>query len=69
MKQAKERRNRVLERVLNARQLALKLLANVTYGYTAAGFSGRMPCAQIADAIVQVMSTSSFACILHTVRE
>ena len=24
----------------------------VTYGYTAAGFSGRMPCAEIADAIV-----------------
>ncbi len=36
----------------HARQLALKLLANVTYGYTAAGFSGRMPCAEVADAIV-----------------
>ncbi|KAH9328748.1 hypothetical protein KI387_000856, partial [Taxus chinensis] len=44
---------RVLQRVLNARQLALKLIANVTYGYTAAGFSGRMPCAEIADSIVQ----------------
>ncbi|KAL3678075.1 hypothetical protein R1sor_021031 [Riccia sorocarpa] len=44
---------RVLERVLNARQFALKLIANVTYGYTAAGFSGRMPCAEIADSIVQ----------------
>ena len=39
--------------VLNARQLALKLIANVTYGYTAAGFSGRMPCAELADSIVQ----------------
>ena len=27
----------MLRRVLDARQLALKLLANVTYGYTAAG--------------------------------
>lgn len=45
---------RVLQRVLNARQFSLKLIANVTYGYTAAGFSGRMPCAEIADAIVQV---------------
>jgi DNA polymerase zeta len=39
---------------LNARQFGLKLLANVTYGYTAASFSGRMPCAELADAIVQV---------------
>jgi DNA polymerase zeta len=43
----------VLHRIFNARQLALKLIANVTYGYTAAGFSGRMPCAEIADSIVQ----------------
>ena len=43
-----------LYKKLDARQLTLKLIANVTYGYTAAGFSGRMPCAQLADAIVQV---------------
>lgn len=43
----------VLKRIFNARQLALKLIANVTYGYTAAGFSGRMPCAELADSIVQ----------------
>ncbi|GAB4855556.1 hypothetical protein Ancab_024175 [Ancistrocladus abbreviatus] len=43
----------ILHRILNARQLALKLIANVTYGYTAAGFSGRMPCAELADSIVQ----------------
>ena len=40
--------------VLNARQFCLKLIANVTYGYAAAGFSGRMPMAELADAIVQV---------------
>ena len=45
----------VLQRVLNARQFGLKLIANVTYGYAAAGFSGRMPMAELADAIVQVM--------------
>lgn len=39
--------------ILDSRQLALKLIANVTYGYTAAGFSGRMPCAELADSIVQ----------------
>lgn len=43
----------VLQRIYNARQLALKLIANVTYGYAAAGFSGRMPCAELADSIVQ----------------
>ena len=63
----------ILQRVLDARQLALKLIANgihslqlcfklqhisriyfsVTYGYTAAGFSGRMPMAELADAVVQ----------------
>src|SRR5271156_4958718 len=37
----------------NNRQLALKYIANVTYGYTSASFSGRMPCAEIADSIVQ----------------
>ncbi|KAI3694970.1 hypothetical protein L1987_77956 [Smallanthus sonchifolius] len=45
--------DKVLHRIYNARQLALKLIANVTYGYTAAGFSGRMPCAELADSIVQ----------------
>ncbi|ETL80985.1 hypothetical protein L917_18572 [Phytophthora nicotianae] len=53
MKSAKESSQERLEKVLNARQLALKMISNVTYGYTAAGFSGRMPCAQLADAIVQ----------------
>ncbi|GMY18883.1 DNA polymerase zeta catalytic subunit-like [Fagus crenata] len=43
----------ILHRVFNARQLALKLISNATYGYTAAGFSGRMPCAELADSIVQ----------------
>ncbi|EFX04849.1 DNA polymerase zeta catalytic [Grosmannia clavigera kw1407] len=38
---------------LHHRQLALKLLANVTYGYTSASFSGRMPCVEVADSIVQ----------------
>ena len=42
-----------LSRILDSRQLGLKLLANVTYGYAGASFSGRMPCVEIADAIVQ----------------
>lgn len=39
-------------KLYNSRQLALKLIANVTYGYTSATFSGRMPNSDIADAIV-----------------
>lgn len=49
----------VLQRVMNARQFGLKLIANVTYGYTSAGFSGRMPMAEIADSIVQVSSPTT----------
>ena len=41
-----------LTKLYNSRQLALKLIANVTYGYTSATFSGRMPNSDIADAIV-----------------
>lgn len=48
-----DRDDRTLQQLLNNRQLALKLLANVTYGYTSASFSGRMPCSEIADSIVQ----------------
>ncbi|XP_040158873.1 DNA polymerase zeta catalytic subunit [Anopheles arabiensis] len=44
--------NSVLQRVLHSRQLGLKLIANVTYGYTAANFSGRMPCVEIGDSVV-----------------
>ncbi|CAD6188320.1 unnamed protein product [Caenorhabditis auriculariae] len=48
----KKATNKKLKRILDARQKALKLVANVTYGYTAANFSGRMPCAEVADAIL-----------------
>ena len=42
-----------LKKSLGNKQLALKLLANVTYGYTSASFSGRMPCSDLADSVVQ----------------
>lgn len=38
--------------LLDSRQKSLKLIANVTYGYTSASFSGRMPCVDVADSIV-----------------
>ncbi|CAL7952234.1 unnamed protein product [Xylocopa violacea] len=45
-------KNHVLRRVLHSQQLGLKLIANVTYGYTAANFSGRMPCIEVGDSVV-----------------
>ncbi|KAK9070718.1 hypothetical protein SSX86_011120 [Deinandra increscens subsp. villosa] len=57
--------DKVLHRIYNARQLALKLIANVTYGYTAAGFSGRMPCAELADSIVQCGRRTLENAIMH----
>ncbi|PHH64053.1 hypothetical protein CDD81_5046 [Ophiocordyceps australis] len=48
-----EKEDARLQQQQHNRQLALKLLANVTYGYTSASFSGRMPCSEIADSIVQ----------------
>ncbi|XP_041950538.1 DNA polymerase zeta catalytic subunit [Alosa sapidissima] len=44
--------DRALTRLLHARQLGLKLIANVTFGYTAASFSGRMPSVEVGDSIV-----------------
>jgi DNA polymerase zeta len=48
-----DKEDKTLQRLLNNRQLTLKLIANVTYGYTSASFSGRIPCSEIADSIVQ----------------
>ncbi|KAH0622223.1 hypothetical protein JD844_024339 [Phrynosoma platyrhinos] len=44
--------DKAIIRMLEARQLGLKLIANVTFGYTSANFSGRMPCIEIGDSIV-----------------
>ena len=41
-----------LQKILHSRQLGLKLIANVTYGYTSANFSGRMPCIDVGDSVV-----------------
>lgn len=58
-KAAKEYKKRVQNlspavlRQIEARQLALKYVANVTYGYTSATFSGRSAIPLVADAIVE----------------
>lgn len=41
--------------MLDARQLGLKLIANVTYGYTGASFSGRMPCIEVDQMIFLIV--------------
>ena len=50
--EATAKKNAKLQRILHARQLGLKLIANVTYGYTSANFSGRMPCIDVGDSVV-----------------
>lgn len=46
------KRNVKLQKMFHSRQLGLKLIANVTYGYTSANFSGRMPCIDVGDSVV-----------------
>jgi DNA polymerase zeta len=43
-----------LYKIFDSRQMSLKLIANVTFGYTAANFSGRMPCVEVGDSIVRI---------------
>lgn len=54
--------------ILDFNQLALKGIVNTTYGYINAGFSGRMPNAQIGDSIVEygrVILTKSINYVLN----
>uniref|UniRef100_A0A0A9XF66 DNA-directed DNA polymerase n=1 Tax=Lygus hesperus TaxID=30085 RepID=A0A0A9XF66_LYGHE len=44
----------LFEQRLEKQQQALKMLANVTYGYTGASHTGRMPCVDVAEAIVSL---------------
>ncbi|KAM4633548.1 DNA polymerase zeta catalytic subunit [Polymixia lowei] len=46
------KQDKALTRLLDARQLGLKLIANVTFGYAAANYSGRMPSVEVGDSIV-----------------
>ncbi|RKP04713.1 hypothetical protein THASP1DRAFT_33487, partial [Thamnocephalis sphaerospora] len=41
-----------LLRLFSAREQGLKFIANVMFGYMTASYSGRMPCVELADAIV-----------------
>lgn len=42
------KQEKALMKLLHARQLGLKLIANVTFGYTAASYSGRMPSVEVS---------------------
>ncbi|XP_077366154.1 DNA polymerase zeta catalytic subunit isoform X2 [Festucalex cinctus] len=46
------KQEKALMKLLDARQLGLKLIANVTFGYAAANYSGRMPNVEVGDSIV-----------------
>ena len=56
-------KNSEIYKFLHNRQLGIKGLANVIYGYTSAGFSGRMPNIEISDSILsmgrQMLKTST----------
>ena len=45
--------------------MALKLFMNVMYGYTGASFSGRMPCSDVADSVVETGRTILKDCIKY----
>lgn len=49
----KKTKNKKMKSILDARQQALKVIAACTYGYTSAHFSGRMPCVELSDSIVE----------------
>ncbi|CAH2071694.1 unnamed protein product, partial [Iphiclides podalirius] len=51
-KSMKGQTDEAAKKAMHSRQLGLKLIANVTYGYTAANFSGRMPCVEVGDSVV-----------------
>ncbi|KAH9634515.1 hypothetical protein HF086_016603 [Spodoptera exigua] len=51
-KNMKVQTDEAVKKAMHSRQLGLKLIANVTYGYTAANFSGRMPCVEVGDSVV-----------------
>lgn len=48
--------DKALLRLLDARQLGLKLIANVTFGYTSANFSGRMPSVEVGTVTLHFKS-------------
>ena len=60
------KKDKVLEKILDARQVGLKLIANVTFGYTAAHFSGRMPCVEVRVFLAPLYYSHiyKYACIL-----
>ena len=53
-----------IQKLLHERQTAMKLFMNVTYGYTGASFSGRMPCSEVADSVVELAKF----CLAHCIK-
>lgn len=53
----KNSKNEENEIWIESQQKALKLFMNVMYGYTSAGWTGKMPCWEIGDAVVGTAKT------------
>lgn len=58
------KQDKALMKLLDARQLGLKLIANVTFGYTAANYSGRMPSVEVSssEAVISCLHCHSPPC-------
>lgn len=60
------KQDKALLKLLDARQLGLKLIANVTFGYTAASYSGRMPSVEVSLSAAAVRSLhQQHAAVIH----
>ena len=59
----------IIQKLMEHRQMGLKLFMNVMYGYTGASFSGRMPCSDIADAVVETGKTILKSSIKYIVNQ
>lgn len=53
------KQDKTLMRLLDARQLGLKLIANVTFGYTSANYSGRMPSVEVSSSSTKLLFQGS----------
>lgn len=55
------KQDKTLMKLLDARQLGLKLIANVTFGYTSANYSGRMPSVEVSSSSVLLCRHGTFS--------
>ena len=60
------KQDKALMKLLGARQLGLKLIANVTFGYTAANYSGRMPSVEVSNGCSARVRANRFVLVMFS---